>query len=187
MKETTRCEWPAISPDAEQPIALHHFDEWQESHYDQGGIVAVTDGWRDGPLAAVLRGGINARAVLELLARTGVRSVAYGQPSARGDALELRYTLANADINEGDLLTTSGVDGVYPPGLPVARVASVERRAESTFTRIVCEPLARVQGALHVLVLAPVGQSLPASPLPEAQRAARRPATDTSEARSATP
>ena len=127
------------------------------------------------------------QAIPVLNARTGVRSVAYGQPSARGDALELRYTLANADINEGDLLTTSGVDGVYPPGLPVAKVASVERRAESTFTRIVCEPLARVQGALHVLVLTPVGQSLPASPLPEAQRAARRPATDTSEARSATP
>jgi rod shape-determining protein MreC len=92
-----------------------------------------------------------------------VRNVAYGQPSTNGDGLELRYTLANADIVEGDLLTTSGVDGVYPPGLPVARVTLVERRAESSFTRIGCEPLARVQGALHVLVLAPVGPSLPPS------------------------
>ncbi len=107
------------------------------------------------------------QAIPVLNARTGVRSVAYGQPSASGDGLELRYTLANADINEGDLLTTSGVDGVYPPGLPVARVLQVERRAESSFTRIRCEPLARVQGALHVLVLAPVGPSLPPSPAPE--------------------
>jgi rod shape-determining protein MreC len=97
--------------------------------------------------------------------RTGVRGVAYGQPSASGDGLELRYTLANADINQGDLLTTSGVDGVYPPGLPVARVREVERRAESSFTRVGCDPLARMQGTLHVLVLAPVGPTLPPSPL----------------------
>ncbi len=127
------------------------------------------------------------QAIPVLNARTGVRSVAYGQPAASGDALELRYTLANADINQGDLLTTSGVDGVYPPGLPVARVTQVERRAESSFTRIVCEPLARVQGALHVLVLAPVGASLPPSPLPEPATPSRRLATDTAKARSAAP
>ncbi len=127
------------------------------------------------------------QAIPVLNVRTGVRSVAYGQPSTGGDALELRYTLANADINQGDLLTTSGVDGVYPPGLPVARVTQVERRAESSFTRIVCEPLARVQGALHVLVLAPVGASLPPSPLPEPATPSRRLATDTARARSAAP
>ena len=99
-----------------------------------------------------------------LNARTGVRNVAFGQPGVQGDGLELRYTLANADINEGDLLTTSGVDGVYPPGLPVARVISVERRAESTFSRILCEPLARTDGALHVLVLTPLTSSQPARP-----------------------
>lgn len=127
------------------------------------------------------------QAIPVLNARTGVRSVAYGQPSTTGDALELRYTLASADINRGDLLTTSGVDGVYPPGLPVARVVQVERRAESSFTRIVCEPLARVQGALHVLVLAPVGASLPPSPLPEASVPSRRLSTETARARSAAP
>ena len=88
--------------------------------------------------------------------RTGARYVAYGQPGPTGDGMELRYTLANADINEGDLLTTSGVDGVYPAGLPVARVTRVERRAEHTFTRILCEPLARTDGVLHVMVLAPI-------------------------------
>ncbi len=127
------------------------------------------------------------QAIPVLNARTGVRSVAYGQPAASGDALELRYTLANADINQGDLLTTSGVDGVYPPGLPVARVTQVERRAESSFTRIVCEPLARIQGALHVLVLAPVGASLPPSPLPETGHKPQRLATETARARSAAP
>lgn len=108
------------------------------------------------------------QAIPVLNVRTGVRGVAYGQPSASGDGLELRYTLANADVETGDLLTTSGVDGVYPPGLPVARVREVERRAESSFTRIGCEPMARVSGALHVMVLAPVDASLPPSPLPDA-------------------
>lgn len=88
--------------------------------------------------------------------RTGMRSLAFGQSRAGAASLELRYTLANADIQEGDLLTTSGVDGVYPPGLPVARVTLVERRAGAPFGRIVAEPLAHVQGVLHVLVLAPV-------------------------------
>lgn len=106
------------------------------------------------------------QAIPVLNVRTGARGVAYGQPSASGDGLELRYTLANADIESGDLLTTSGVDGVYPPGLPVARVREVERRAESSFTRIGCEPMARVSGALHVMVLTPVDASLPPSPLP---------------------
>ena len=106
------------------------------------------------------------QAIPVLNVRTGVRGVAYGQPSANGDGLELRYTLANADIETGDLLTTSGVDGVYPPGLPVARVREVERRAESSFTRIGCDPTARVSGALHVMVLTPVDATLPPSPLP---------------------
>ncbi|MBL8386615.1 MAG: rod shape-determining protein MreC [Hydrogenophaga sp.] len=104
------------------------------------------------------------QAIPVLNTRTGVRSVVYGQPGPGGDGLELRYTLANADLNEGDLLTTSGVDGVYPPGLPVGRITKVERRAESSFTRIHCEPVARMQGALHVLVLTPVGQALPPPP-----------------------
>ena len=105
------------------------------------------------------------QAIPVLNVRTGVRSVAFGQPGPEGDALELRYTLANVDITQGDLLTTSGVDGVYPPGLPVARVNAVGQRAESAFNRISCTPLARVHGALHVLVLAPVGEHLPPSPL----------------------
>ena len=104
------------------------------------------------------------QAIPVLNTRTGVRSVVYGQPGPNGDGLELRYTLANADLNEGDLLTTSGVDGVYPPGLPVGRITQVERRAESSFTRISCVPVARMQGALHVLVLTPVGQAIPAMP-----------------------
>ncbi len=90
--------------------------------------------------------------------RTGTRSVVYGVPTPHGGQLELRYMSVTEDVREDDLLTTSGVDGVYPAGLPVARVTSVDRRTDSTFARIHAAPLARMQGVLHVMVLTPVGQ-----------------------------
>ena len=70
----------------------------------------------------------------------------------------------NADVQPGDLLTTSGVDGIYPAGLPVATVDRIDRRGESTFARIYCTPKAQVDAARHVLVLRPVSASLPARP-----------------------
>ncbi|HWP12847.1 MAG TPA: rod shape-determining protein MreC [Ramlibacter sp.] len=104
------------------------------------------------------------QAIPVLNARTGVRSVAYGDPSSHGSALELRFMAGNADVKPGDLLTTSGVDGVYPPGLPVARVEKVERRADSGFARITCSPQALVDGARHVMVLGPVSAQVPSRP-----------------------
>lgn len=115
------------------------------------------------------------QAIPVLDVRSGVRSVAYGQPGRSGDGLELRYTLAETDIREGDLLTTSGVDAVYPPGLPVARVTAVERQSGSPFMRILAQPLARMDGALHVLVLEPTGK-LPPEPQAQPQAASDKPA-----------
>jgi rod shape-determining protein MreC len=99
--------------------------------------------------------------------RTGARGVAFGDNSNNADSMELRYMAANADVSVGDLLTTSGVDGVYPAGLPVAKVAKVERRVDTVFARIYCAPLAMVSGASHVLVLDPLGEAMPARPVPE--------------------
>ena len=67
---------------------------------------------------------------------------------------------SNADVQEGDLLTTSGVDGLYPSGLPVAKVVSVDRKADSAFTRIYCEPIGKVQGVRHVMVLQPLDRAV---------------------------
>lgn len=107
------------------------------------------------------------QAIPVLNVRTGVRGVAYGDPVAgHAGGMELRFMPANADIREEDLLTTSGVDGLYPPGLPVARVIQVERKADSAFARIYCAPLAQVQGARHVMVLKPLGDT--GLPRPEA-------------------
>ncbi|RYF39263.1 MAG: rod shape-determining protein MreC [Comamonadaceae bacterium] len=115
-------------------------------------------------------------AIPVLNTRTGARSVAYGDPTgAHGGSLELRFMAGNADVQAGDLLSTSGVDGVYPPGLPVARVERVERRADSAFARIYCKPQAVVEGARHVLVLTPVSGQMPPRPDPEdAPPAARK-------------
>ena len=113
-------------------------------------------------------------AIPVLNARTGARSVAYGDPITRGGSLELRFMAGNADVQAGDILTTSGVDGVYPPGLPVAKVVSVERRADSAFARISCAPQAMVDGARHVMVLKPVSIQMPARPVPDEVQPARR-------------
>jgi len=108
--------------------------------------------------------------------RTGVRGITYGDAGRFGSGgLELRYMAANADVQPGDLLTTSGVDGVYPPGIPVAKVARVERRADSAFAKIVCQPRALVDGAQHVMVLKPLLSQIPPRPAPEdAAPAARK-------------
>ena len=107
-------------------------------------------------------------AIPVLNVRTGGRSVAYGDPLAGGSGLELRFMGSNSDVQVGDLLTTSGVDGVYPPGLPVARISNIERRAESAFAKISCTPQAQVGAARHVMVVQPGTRQIPPRPEPAA-------------------
>lgn len=115
-------------------------------------------------------------AIPVLNVRTGARSVAYGDPSTPGGGLELRFMGSNSDVQQGDLLTTSGVDGVYPPGLPVAKISRIERRAESAFSKIYCTPQALVTGARHVMVVKPVAGQIPTRPDADARDAAQAPA-----------
>jgi rod shape-determining protein MreC len=69
--------------------------------------------------------------------------------------LELRFMAASAEIQNGDRLVTSGIDGTYPPGLPVGLVERIERDAEHSFARVlvVCKPAAGVDRGRFVLVL----------------------------------
>jgi rod shape-determining protein MreC len=94
--------------------------------------------------------------------RSGVRSVLYG--AGAGRAPELRFMAPSADIQVGDVLVTSGLDGTYPPGLAVARVTTLERETGQIFARIACAPIAGVDRSLHLLVL---GQAAVALPRPE--------------------
>jgi rod shape-determining protein MreC len=98
--------------------------------------------------------------------RTQARSAAFGSTGVAGGGMEMRFMAGNADVQVGDVLTTSGVDGVYPPGLAVAKVLSVDRKVDSGFARIVLGPSARAEGVRHVMVLEPVGEQMPPPPAP---------------------
>jgi rod shape-determining protein MreC len=100
--------------------------------------------------------------------RTGARGIAFGEGTIASGGLELRYMSATADVQVGDQLSTSGVDGVYPPGLPVARVEKVERRPDSAFARVICTPLGRVAATGQVMVLASATAAIAPRPEPEA-------------------
>ena len=120
------------------------------------------------PLSAQVTLLIDKDAAIPVLnARTLARSAAFG--GAGGDAMELRYMAANADVQVGDELLTSGVDGIYPSGLSVAKVTAVERRAESGFARILLAPTASADGVRHVLVLEPLALQLPPREAPAAE------------------
>ncbi len=112
------------------------------------------------------------QAIPVLNTRTGARSVAYGDPITQGGSLELRFMAGNADVQQGDILSTSGVDGVYPAGLPVARIDKIERRADSAFARIYCQPLSMIHGVKHVMLLSPVATQLPPKAPADATQAA---------------
>ncbi len=94
--------------------------------------------------------------------RSGVRGVAYGR--GQTGELELRFMASNADIQKGDVLTTSGIDGIYPAGLAVATVTSVDTKTSDAFARILCKPSAGVSRHRQLLVLL----GAPAAPPPQA-------------------
>jgi rod shape-determining protein MreC len=83
--------------------------------------------------------------------RTGLRAVAFG--SGDISSLALRYMPISSDIQVGDVLVTSGIDGTYPPGLPVAKVTQVQRDPAYPFARVVCIPIAGVDQHRQLLII----------------------------------
>jgi len=112
-----------------------------------------------------------AQSIPIMNARTGSRYVANGDPQTLGGSLDLKFVPAGADMQKGDLLTTSGIDGVYPAGLHVGRIARIDRRVDSSFARVHAEPMATERGR-HLLVLLPV-KDWPEPPKPEAPKATK--------------
>jgi len=93
------------------------------------------------------------------IVRNGLRAVVFG--SGNTSELELRYQPISADIEVGDELVTSGMDGTYPPALPVAKVIKIERDPAYPFANIICAPLAGVDRHRTLLIVSSV------PPLPE--------------------
>ncbi|MGH8729581.1 MAG: rod shape-determining protein MreC [Burkholderiales bacterium] len=96
--------------------------------------------------------------------RNGVRAVVFGSGSR--DGLELKYMSVDADVRKDDELVTSGIDGTYPPGLPVAKVTSVERDPALPFATITAAPTAGVNRQREVIILS-AKRDLPSDPRTE--------------------
>ena len=107
------------------------------------------------------------QAIPVVVQRSGLRAVLAGAGSG---TMELRFLAANAEVEVGDVLVTSGLDGVYLPGLPVAKVVKIDRDNSYAFARITCVPLAGVERHGLALVLGgrtalpPKPDDLPATP-----------------------
>jgi rod shape-determining protein MreC len=91
--------------------------------------------------------------------RNGLRIIVSGQGS--DNLLEVRFLDMHADLRPGDWLYTSGIDGVYPAGIPVAQVVRTEPPRHTPFARALCKPLGGVGHYRHLAVLKP----LPPEPL----------------------
>jgi rod shape-determining protein MreC len=85
--------------------------------------------------------------------RNGLRSIALG--SGAINRLELPYIPNSADIQPGDLLTTSGLGGRFPPGYPVATVETVDHDPGNAFARVIATPLAHLNRSREVLLVWP--------------------------------
>lgn len=103
--------------------------------------------------------------------RSGVRSVLFG--AGAGRLPELRFVAPNADVQVGDMLVTSGIDGTYPAGLAVAKIESLQRESGQMFARILARPLAGADRSRYLLVLGKVA-ALPTPPEEPVQADAAR-------------
>ena len=86
-----------------------------------------------------------------ILLRNGLRAVAVG--AGKEGAIDIPFMPVSADVQNGDLFVTSGIDGTYPAGLIVAQVVNVEKNAAYVFAKIVARPAAGVDNYRYVLLL----------------------------------
>lgn len=91
----------------------------------------------------------NKMVVPVMVARTGERNLLYGT----GTQLDLRYFPTASDLKPKDILLTSGLDGMYPAGIPVATVNKVVRASGTPYYDTDLTPFAALRGSRFVLVL----------------------------------
>lgn len=96
--------------------------------------------------------------------RNGLRAIAFGH--GQDNTLELAFMATNMDIQNGDQLVTSGIDGTYPRGIPVAVVSQIERNASYPFARISCTPSAGVDRYRSLLIVSPRKPAAAPTPMP---------------------
>lgn len=95
----------------------------------------------------------NDQSVPVAVQRTGQRAVLFG--TGIDDTVEIRYLPHSTDVRAGDLIITSGIDGVYPSGLAVAKVVQIDLSSSRAFAHIICKPVAAIDRNRQVLIVAP--------------------------------
>ena len=109
------------------------------------------------------------------VARNGLRTIAVG--AGNTDELLLPYLAANSDVKSGDLLTSSGLGGVFPAGYPVGHITGVRREANQLLAQVRAEPQAKVDRTREVLLIEFDPANPAAPPAPEALTEASAPTT----------
>lgn len=92
-----------------------------------------------------------SHAIPVLVNRNGLRAIAVG--TGASGQLALQHLPNNANIRPGDLLVTSGLGGIFPPGYPVAHVVSVDTNPSQPFAHVVASPTAHLQRSREVLLV----------------------------------
>jgi rod shape-determining protein MreC len=115
-----------------------------------------------------------------MLTRNGLRAVAVG--SGKDGSIDIPFMPVSADVQNGDVFVTSGIDGTYPPGLVVAEVTSVQKNAAYVFAKISAKPAAGVDNHRYVMVL-PLPTPSVARPEVKAEEQPRKSARDRTRAR----
>ncbi|MCS4533042.1 rod shape-determining protein MreC [Neisseria montereyensis] len=135
---------------------------------DQNGLIGQIT--QVHPLSAELTLITNSKTVIPIMVeRTGVRSLLYGS----GGSINLRYFPADADLRPDDVLVTSGLDSIYPEGIPVAKVLQVFRAAGTPYYRVTLAPLSGFRNSKYVLVLPQKKRPEQLSPAPDLAQAKR--------------
>lgn len=95
----------------------------------------------------------NTHAISLRAERTGIRTIAEG--IGQWDQLRVIHLPLSTDIREGDRLLTSGLDGRFPEGYPVAEVTRVFKDDSQPFMNVMARPYAKLDRIRHVLILLP--------------------------------
>lgn len=82
--------------------------------------------------------------------RTGQRAITQGLGHGR---VLVRFLRKGADIQVGDLLVTSGLGNIYPPGYPVARISAIDFQRDAVFLHVIAQPVSQLYNNDEVLVL----------------------------------
>lgn len=110
-----------------------------------------------------------------MVERNGLRAIVFGR--GQNNRLEILYLPVNVDIRVGDTLTTSGIDGVYPSGMVVAKVESISTASGSAFATILCKPVGGVDSHRHIMIVNPKE----ANPFEETDNASEESVDDSSQ------